>query len=40
MTVHDNTAATEHVTREPLHTRQITFEGSGEATVYLKSRAI
>ena len=26
MTVHDNTAATEHVTREPLH-RQITFEG-------------
>ncbi|AOK36223.1 DUF2889 domain-containing protein [Burkholderia cenocepacia] len=27
MTVHDNAATTEHVTREPLHTRQITFEG-------------
>lgn len=27
MTVHDHAAATERVTREPLHTRQITFEG-------------
>ncbi|MBR8092680.1 DUF2889 domain-containing protein [Burkholderia cenocepacia] len=27
MTVHDNAATTERVTREPLHTRQITFEG-------------
>ncbi|MBU9560886.1 DUF2889 domain-containing protein [Burkholderia multivorans] len=27
MSVHDHAAATERVTREPLHTRQITFEG-------------
>ncbi|HEF4732307.1 DUF2889 domain-containing protein [Burkholderia multivorans] len=27
MTVHDHAAATERITREPLHTRQITFEG-------------
>ncbi|QGR86218.1 DUF2889 domain-containing protein [Burkholderia multivorans] len=27
MTVHDHVAATERVAREPLHTRQITFEG-------------
>ncbi|KVP20427.1 hypothetical protein WJ86_23870 [Burkholderia multivorans] len=27
MTVHDHAAATERVMREPLHTRQITFEG-------------
>lgn len=27
MSVHDHAAATERVAREPLHTRQITFEG-------------